>query len=348
MTLTRYLSRRMGGTIAAVLVVLLVLATTLDLIENAPEVISRYGLGALARYAMLRAPLLLAFIAPLGILAGAVMGFLTLAARNEIVVLRASGVSTLGLVARLVPLAFILGGLNGALVSVVAPSAERALLTGMPELLGWKQSIEDIWLRDIQTVVHIGRASRDGSELNGVSIFELSPEGPLESRLDAARASFTGDAWLLQEVRRQSYGAPAQVLPELQWKGRMRPSSILGAAYRPDLIDIREARKVIKGVLPMERAAPFYELKIWQDAAAFLVPLVMLILSGQASFGISRGGGRPGLVALALAMGGAFVVFDGIFSSLGEIGALRPAVAAFFAPVVFSMLGMWATLIIEE
>lgn len=348
MTLARYLHHQIGARIAAVLAGLLALGLTLDLMENAPEVIERHGVGALTQYAALRAPVLLTFIAPLGILAGAVLAFITLAARNEMVILRASGVSTLALVLRLLPLALVLGLLNGILVGVLAPSAERTLLSRMPEVLGSRGALSEVWLRDVQTVVHIGRASGDGASLDQISIFELDREGALELRLDAARASFLGDGWLLEEVTRQRYPEPAEALPELVWSSRVKPQSVLAAAYRPELVDVREARRVVEGTLPMARSAPFYELRIWKDVAAVLVPLVMLLLSAQASFGISRAGGRPGLAALSLAAGAGYVVVDGVSSSLGEIGLLAPPVAALLSPLVFLLVGTWALLVIEE
>ena len=94
MTLALYLSRHVGVRIVAVLAGFVALGLSLDMLENAADIIERRGLAGLGEYALLRAPLVLVTILPLGVLFGAALAFLSLAARNEMVVLRTAGYNT--------------------------------------------------------------------------------------------------------------------------------------------------------------------------------------------------------------------------------------------------------------
>ncbi len=348
MIVSRYLSRRVGGYVLAVLAGLLALGVTIDLIEHAAEVIAAYGLPGLARYVVLRAPLVLLFIAPLGTLVGALLAFLGLAARSELLILRASGLSTLGLLVRLLPLALFLGLLHFGLVGHLAPATERMLVAGMPKLFKNQTVAHEFWLRDRRSVIRVGRALPDGTRLEDLSIFTLAPAGELTARIDAARAVFGPSGWRLEEVVRRRYGRAPERLAALEWETRLTPPAILGAAYRPQLIDLREARAVLRGALPGGRGVPFYEIHIWRSYAAGAVPMVMLIFAALASFGFARGGGRPWLAALGLGAGAVYVLTDGVLGSLGEVGAIGPKTAAFLAPGLFASLGIWSIMVVEE
>lgn len=348
MTLTRYLSRQLGARILAVLLGLLVLGLTLDLIENAAKVIELYRFAGLSRYVLLRAPLMLLELAPLGILAGAVLAFFALGARNELVVMRASGFSMLRLLLRLVPLALLLGVLLGQLSGWLAPVSERRLVSSFPGLFKSKSVAREFWLRDFTSVVRVGSAEPDGTRLSDISIFLLAPEGELTARIDARNAVFDASGWRLEDVVRQRAGEQPEALPGLVWDTRLTPPAILGNAYRPRLIDVREARQVLRGALPGGRGVPFYELQLWRAYAKVAVPAVMLVFAALAGFGLSRTGGRPALAALGFGGGAVFVLADGVFASLGEIGAMGAATAAFLAPAVFLAGGLWAIMVIEE
>ena len=128
----------------------------------------------------------------------------------------------------------------------------------------------------------------------------------------------------------------------------LTPASILAAARRPELVDAGEVRQVLAGVLPGGRGTPFYSVQLWRAYAAFVVPLVMFLFGAMASFGLSRSGGGVWHVALGLLCGAFFVLADGVFSSLGEAGAMNAVLSAFLAPGLFFAIGLWSIVVIEE
>ncbi len=348
MTIGLYLSRLVGARIVAVLAGFLVLGLTFDIAERSNRIVDDHGLGGLAEYAMLRAPVILLTIMPLGILTGGILAFLTLAARSEMVVVRASGLNTLRAVGLLVPLALAFGVVQNQLATRVGPAAEQALVERFPGLFESPAIEEEVWLRHWEAVVRIGGATADGTSLRDVSIFETAPSGALVRRMDAERARYTGDAWRLMDVTVQRAGQGPETLTDMIWHTRLTPAGILGAARRPELVAAEDVRRILAGEKPAARGTPYYLVQLWRSYAALAVPTVMMLFAALGSFGLARSGGGARYITLGVALGAGFVLVDGVFTSLGQVGAMRAALAAFVAPAVFLVAGIWTIIVIEE
>ena len=348
MTMGLYLTRLVGARVLAVLAGFLVLGLTFDIAETSNEIVDDHGLAGLAEYAMLRAPVILLTIMPLGILTGAVLAFLTLAARSEMVVVRATGLNTLRVVGLLVPLALVLGVFQNQLATRIGPWAEQALVLRFPALFEGEAIEEEVWLRDWEAIVRIGGATADATELRDVSIFETAPSGELLRRIDAARARYLGEDWRLTDVTVQRVRRGPEPLESMIWHTRLTPAGILGAARRPDLIAAEDVRRILAGEKPAARGTPYYLVQLWRSYAALAVPTVMMLFAALASFGLARSGGGARFVGLGVAMGAGFVLVDGVFTSLGQVGAMQASLAALVAPAVFLVAGVWTIVVIEE
>ena len=343
-----YLSRLLALRVLAVLAGILALALSFDLLENSVLIVANYGSSALAEYAALRAPLILLSVLPLGVLVGAALTFLTLAARNEMVMLRAAGYNTLRVILLLVPLAVLFGVAQNQLAAKVGPAADRMLVARFPALFKTVSIDREQWLRDWQAVIRVGRAEQGGTILTDVSVFETGPAGALERRIDAAGATYSGDGWELTDVTVQVRNGEPVEQPKFRLETRLTPGSILAAAHRSELVDIGEVREVLSGAVPGARSTAFYSIQLWKGYAAVITPLVMFLFGAMASFGLSRSGGGLRHVAIGLAGGALFVLVDGVFSSLGESGAMNVILAAFLAPTLFLIAGIWSIVVIEE
>ena len=349
MTLALYLSRHVGIRIVAVLAGFVALGLSLDMLENAARIIERHGVAGLGEYTLLRAPLVLVTILPLGVLFGAALAFLALAARNEMVVLRTAGFNTVRALLLLIPLAAVCGLAQSYLAARLGPAAEQALVERFPGLFETRAIEEEIWLRDRHAVIRIGRTEADGAVLGDISIFRIGADGKLMQRIDAAAARHSSAGWVLEAVTVQRPDRAKETVAQMPWMTRLSPASILGAARRPELVDTGKVRQILAGVLPGGgRGTPLYTVQPWRSYSALVSPMVMLLFGAMASFGLSRSGGGARYVALGLVGGAAFVLIDGVFTSLGEAGAMDAALSAFLAPGLFFAIGLWSIVVIEE
>ncbi|MFQ5567694.1 MAG: LptF/LptG family permease, partial [Paracoccaceae bacterium] len=221
MTLALYLSRQVGVRIAAVLVGLVALGLSLDMLENSARILEHHGVAGLGEYALLRAPLVLVTILPLGVLVGAALAFLTLAARNEMVVLRTAGYNTVRVLLLLIPLAAICGAAQNHLAARLGPGSEKALVERFPDLFETRAINEEIWLRDWHAVIRIGRAEADGATLGDISIFQIAADGKLMQRIDAAAARYSSGGWVLEAVTVEHPDTVATEVTEMPWMTRL-------------------------------------------------------------------------------------------------------------------------------
>jgi lipopolysaccharide export system permease protein len=343
-----YLTRIITVRILAVLIGIAALAVCLDLVENATDIISRHGAGRLFEYAMLRLPLIVLTVLPLCVLIGAVLGFLTLAMRSEMVVLRAAGLNTLRMLLLLAPLCLALGAVHNLLASWLAPAAEIAMSERFPSSSDARKLTREVWMRDWGAVIRVGGASDGATLISDVTIFELDDNGRLARRIDAAAAEFTGDGWLMQGVRVRTGQPLPEELDRMLWQSRLTPSRIASAARRSEMVGAAEVREILSGEVPGGRGMPFYSMQLWNGYAAFLTPVVMLLFGSLAGFGLARSGGGARYVAISALGGSGFILLDGVFTSLGEVGAVPAVPAAFLAPALFMVLGIWTVVLAEE
>ena len=175
MTLALYLSRQVGVRIVAVLAGLVALGLSLDMLENSARIIEHYGVAGLGEYALLRAPLVLVMIMPLGVLFGAALAFLSLAVRNEMVVLRTAGYNTARVLLLLIPLAAICGVAQSYLAGRLGPAAEQALVERFPDLFKTRAIEEEIWLRDRHDsmVAILAKDSDMGREVGRIASWDV-------------------------------------------------------------------------------------------------------------------------------------------------------------------------------
>lgn len=349
MRLGIYLSRMLAIRILAAAGILGGLGVSLDLIRSADALILEGGAAALAHYAFLRAPAIAAHVLPIAVLAGGVIGFLALGRRGELTVMRAAGQSVFRLVARLLPLAAALGLSQHLLIDRGIAWSERALGEGYGEIaeLGMPKEGARVAGR-IEGAVVVGRlASRDGDMLAPLTVYALDADGQVTGRIEAADARFHRDHWELRGVRRVGE-VPGSVALDLLWETALAPATVLAMAGREATATSGEAAAVLAGLALAARSEAYYATRIARSHSAFVVPAIMLLFAGFASFTGPRGPAGIGMAVTGTALGLGFVMLDGVFGSLGQMGLVAPPVAAWAPAALFAIVGSWLLLLKEE
>ncbi|MCL5775974.1 LptF/LptG family permease [Limibaculum sp. FT325] len=348
MRLGLYLSRQVGLAVAGTGGVLMVLALGLDLLDTATDLLDLGGFAALARYSALRLPLIGVTVLPIAVLTGGAIAFFALAARSELVVMRAAGLNTLRLLLMLAPLSVLIGIGYGFLSDAIAARAERALVRSFPELVG-NPTARLVWARAPDEIVRIGSAEASGGVLSDVSIFALDEGGLILSRTDAGGAVYRRDGWeLTGTVTVTGIGAGHSEAAGRVWTTRLRPADVRTLAARPEFVGADRAAQVLAGIAYGARGAAFYQTRLWRGWIAAAVPTIMLLFAAAAGFGLTRSGGRGWLAAGGVATGFLFIATDGFLISLGASGAMDPLLAVVSAPALFAGLGLWSIILLEE
>lgn len=344
MTLAWHLSQVVLVRIVAVALALGGLAMALDLVESAATVLAQED-GGLGRYVLLRAPLILAAVAPVALIVGPVLAFLTLSGRSEFTILRAAGATTYRLLLMLAPLALALGFGMFVLLDRVAPRMEAALIVWLEGDAGEAGAF---WARTTTSVVRVGAASPDGRLLADVDVYETTPGGLMKTRIDARTARFDGGDWRFGEARRLRPGAAAVDVSGRVWETPLTPANIRALAVPGRTVAGDVAGKVLTGDWAGNRSNEFYTVRVYRGYAALFAPMLMILLAAPAMYGMRRARGFGRSAAWAVTLGFGFLLADGMLASLGESGNMPPLLAAFGGTILFGAVGGWALVTLEE
>jgi lipopolysaccharide export system permease protein len=206
-TARRYLAREIYRSCAVVLLALLGLFTFFALVDDLDNVGDKFSMPALLYMQALALPTRLYDLLPIGLLIGAVLALAGLAQRNELVILRVSGVSGMRLLGMLwiITIPLVIGAT--LLSEFVTPAAEiksgeaslmfRGKASGarMDSGYWFKEPTRDNGTR----IINIAKLLADGN-VEGVTLYEFKPGLTLSSLSTAASGTFTNDKLVLHDV----------------------------------------------------------------------------------------------------------------------------------------------------
>lgn len=343
-TLPRYLRRRVGTEIAVLLLGIVALMQLLELLDVTTEILARgQGLGGLAHYALLRTPSELVLALPLAVLLGSMKALSAMARVLEITAMRTVGYSLMRLLGQLLPMLIGIALLQFALSEQVVPRAETALkqwwsATALPD-----SEQTRLWARTSDGPVSIESTNPDATLLTSVRVYQRDAAGRLTARLYAAQARWDGGRWRLSDVTDLQVRAgevTRQHQATREWATNLRPDDVLRLdESRPHLSSIMLA-EVIAGARAGSQPRSYYQTVLYRSFTAPLGVVVMLLLAMPTAFTATRAGGRGWEMLVALVLGLAFLLCDGIFAALGTSGNLPPLAMALAAPALFATIGL--------
>lgn len=345
----RYLLRQHLTFVGLGLAVAAALAVVVDLLENLDRLL-RYKppLVYVLEHFVYAVPVRLYQALPVVMLVATIFLFLSLSRWHELTALKAAGVSLYR--ASLPILAAGLGVAVGAglFQELVLPvlnergeEVDRVKIRGEPPR--HLRTRTRLWLRASDTrfyrVELLSPASRD---LYGVTALDVDDRFQLRQRLDARRAHWDGNGWVV------TAGAVRRVGPEggvttLPYSGRVfaldeRLEDFTEIQKSTEEMSYRELREYIGRL----EAAGFEVRKYLVDLHAKLSEplknLIMVLVAIPFALTSPRGGRLHG-VALAIGLLAAYLVVDYSARSFGRADLLPPMLAAWTANVIFLGLG---------
>lgn len=346
-TISAYAAGRLALWIAACAAGLTLTFQMVDMVEHGDDFVERgFGASDMARYAMLRLPLLLQQVLPLAALAGSMLALLRLSRFSEMVAIRAAGISLGRLSLWFVPVAAGVAAAGFLLAEYAVPKAEARLAAW------WQESDPSPasrvrWFRIGGEIASAQGVAADGRELRGIQIYRRDASGLLSSRLSARSARSVPGGWRLAGVTTLTLtprGPERSSAPEAFWPARFGREEAR-ALFAPVLhMSAQAARRALAGEAPVSEGPARFETRLQRRFAEPLAPLVMLILALPLALASSRTGPSWILLIYPIAAGTAFVVGDGVLAVTAAAGLIAPWIGAWAAPSLFGLLGITVAL----
>jgi lipopolysaccharide export system permease protein len=348
--LARYILRTVFAYTALVLAVLLVLGGLFLFINEQDDIgTGSYTASQAMTYVFFNLPNFACQLLPIAALIGALLGLGNLARGSELVVMRASGITTPQFCAWLALAGLILAVLMGGVSEFVAPPLEKY---GRQVKVFSKYSEfsfagnRGAWVRDGDTIISVEQQSAK-SRFGGVQIFRFGPGRVLlgAGRADAASVR-DGTGWRLEnyaETRFVGDGTEAGKVAVEQFRSQLSPDFLGLAVVEPQAMGVRDLRAYVDHLRRNDLDPSRFEVALWARMARFVALMLVIILALPFSLGPMRSTGQGPRAIVGIMIGAGFVLVSQTLENSGQILGLSPFITgwlptALLAALTFVML----------
>lgn len=311
----------------------------INLLDELRDTQYEYGTMDALWFVALTTPRMAYQIFPVSALLGALVGIGGLAAANELVAFRTSGISRLRLAFAALAGTFLLTIPVMIMGEWVAPAAEQqARAFRLSEMVG--QAIiggtRGMWIRDGTDFVNIQRPvltadrGQQSVDFNNVVIYSFSTEVDLQSIRRAQSASHDGTNWTLDGVTHVSFadeGASLTEAGQQNWPTEIKPELLDSAVTRPKLLSLRSLWEYL-GYLGENGLDDSIYLAAFWEKALFPFTVLALVFAGMPFvFGQARSHNVGVRLFFGMTLGGLFMIVSRALQKFGTVYELPPALS---------------------
>ncbi|MFA7669103.1 MAG: LPS export ABC transporter permease LptG [Burkholderiaceae bacterium] len=371
-TTRRYLAKEIYRSSSVVLVALLGLFTFFALIEELDKVGTRFTLLNLFYMQALALPTYLYDLLPIGVLIGAVLALAGLAQRNELVILRVSGVSGFKLLGMLwlVTVPWVMGAF--VLSEVITPAAELKASDLSLRLLGRAEGgrlSSGYWFKEADAsggtrIINISQLSADGS-VTEITLYEFREGQELASMSQAASGRFADGTLLLHDVTQtvideasiaaladaESPAEPAtrvEHLPERQLDTSLTPERLIARVLTPERMSILDLSDYIRYLAENNLQAERQIVALWRKIAYPFTLFVMMTIAAPVAFMQTRRGGVGSKVFMGILLGVGFFMVNQLVLNVGMLSQWAPWVTALIPNLGALAIALGTLLLMEN
>jgi lipopolysaccharide export system permease protein len=356
-TLARYFGMRFLTVVAGTFLSLLALILMVDFVE----LLRRHGdvkdasTLAIAQIALFRAPHIAERTIPFTVLVGAMVCYLNLSRRLELVVARSAGVSAWQFVRPAILIALLIGAAVTTLYNPISATFRERSEQLEAELGGKRNpllSSGGFWLRqrnqDGQSIINAASSRKQGAELSDVSIFKLDNADGYQSRIEAKRATLQEGYWLLEDARVYAGETVPTNHASYELKTNLTPAQVQESFATPETVPFWQLSGLISLAEESGLAAVGYRLQYYQLLVMPLYLAAMVLLAAAVSLRLFRFGGVQRMVLGGIIAGFLLYVLSKVAGDLSKASLLAPAVAAVLPPLTGGVMGFMALLYQED
>lgn len=340
---TRHLAREVITGTLGLLVAFLGLFAFFDFV-NELEDIGRggYGVADALIYVAMILPGRVYELLPIVVLIGTLYALTTLARHSEITVMRASGMSTVGMLRTLSGIGLVFVVATFVFGEYIAPPAERAAQQWRLAATGSAVSSQlrsGLWVKDGGNFVNVATVFPDGT-IYGVRIYEFDERRALRRSHVAQAGTYDPAArvWRLKGVVETTFRTEAVELAELasfDWQTSLTPDVLSVLMVAPDRMSVGALFAYLSHLRANRQDTQRFEIALWKKLTYPLAVFVMMALALPFALGHDRMGAVSIKVFMGVMLGVGFHMLNGLFGNLGVINAWPPALAAITPSLLF-------------
>lgn len=371
-TARRYLALEIYRSSAVVLLALIGLFTFFALIEDLDNVGSKFTLLNLFYMETLALPTRLYDLLPIGLLIGAILALASLAHRNELVILRVSGVSGIRLLVTLwiITIPLVLGAF--VISEIVTPVAEIKSSEASLVLLGRSDGSRlnsGYWFKESDAglgtrIINISRLLSGGG-VAGVTLYEFDADHQLQAFSQAQEGHFQNGKLLLSNITQTRIDenaisaltdvtAPAAALTHVSnldtrtLDTTLTPERLIARVLTPERMSVLTLLDYIGYLKNNNLQTDRQVVALWRKFAYPFTLLVMITIAAPISFMQTRRGGVGGKVFVGILLGVGFFMLNQLALNVGMLSKWAPWVTALVPNLSAWALALMALLLMEN
>ncbi|MEJ2401487.1 MAG: LPS export ABC transporter permease LptG [Xanthomonadales bacterium] len=353
----RYIGRVALLGIAAVWVVMTALYVVFSLLSELRNGHADYGASDALWFVLLTIPRMAYQVFPVSALLGALVGVGGLAAANELVAFRTSGVSRSRLAVAALTGTLVLTAPVMIVGEWVAPAAEQqARAFRLSEMTG--QAIiggpRGMWMRDGSDIVNIqlpilsADRGQQSVEFKKVVIYRFDEVEGLTSIIRAENAIHDEERWTLEKIRDVDFAddsATARFTERRAWSTEVRPGLLDSAVSRPDLLSLRALRDYLAYLGENGLDDRVYRVAFWEKVL-FPFTVVALVLAGMPFvFAQVRSQSVGVRLFVGMTVGGVFMIVNRAIQKMSSVYEFSPLLSM---SIPILLLGLGAVIVLRR
>lgn len=371
-TARRYLAAEIYRTTVVVLLVLLGLFTFFEMIDELDRLNDKFSFMSLLYLQTLQFPTRLYDLLPIGLLIGAVIALAGLAQRNELVILRVSGISSYKLLRMLWVITIPIMLFSIFISEFATPYAEQKTSELSISLLSKNSNRMNsgYWFREPignaeYRVINIGYLNSH-TRISNIAIFEYNnhnnqfvrllqaPKGTLKENTltldDVTETNSLIHADSLQKglVKPRDKIAERSVISKLTLKTTLTNKRLATTEQQPDRMSTLSLLDYVAYLKENNLQTNRHIVALWRKASYPFTILVMITLAAPIGSIQSRKGGMGAKIFLGMFIGIVFFMANQLALNVGMLNNLPPLLTALLPNIIALLLAFTALYYIER
>lgn len=357
-TLSRYFGLRFLGAAASVFGAIFLLVVLVDYVEMTRHASRVPNASALmvAQISLYRVPQVTERIIPFAMLIGAMVCYLTLSRRLELVVARAAGISAWQFIAPALAVALVLGVAATTVYNPISSNLREYSKLLEAELFGDQTAPQKadtgFWVSqrdaDGQAVINAAASRNQGAILDGVTVLMFDSAGRFQERIEAKNAQLEPGYWRLTDANVYAVGVPPRQHPSYLLSTNLTLEQVRESFATPETVSFWSLRQYIQLAEQAGLAAAGYRLQYHLLLARPFLLAAMVMLAASVSLRFFRFGGVTRMILSGVIAGFLLYVLSKVTEDVSKAELIHPAVAAWLPVLVGALTGFLALLYLED
>lgn len=293
----RLLNNYVAGSVLGAIIVVLLVIVGLDvisaIIDQLGDLEGNYTFTEALIYVLLTLPGRVYEYIPFASLVGCLIGLGSLASQSELIIMRASGVSTVKIIWIVMKPALLLMLVGILLSEFIAPPAEqmadrRRAMAQHGEVA--VSSRHGLWNREGNEYMHFN-AVEAHDRLKGVTLFRFDEAKHMTAFAYAAQATYQDGAWLLKDIlvtHVDEDRTRVEQISEQEWKNELSPEVLQQLIIKPDNLSVSGLWRFSHYLQGQGLSAGPYELSFWGKVLQPLGTASLVLIAISFIFGPLR------------------------------------------------------------